>query len=99
MTGARDITQLFFFSSILAGIMTSKIEQSFYSVYSYSGIQSIERALRLYSLIDKCVTVASLSGERRLPKVQPSTCPIGLHQFWSGQQVTTCGCTPPLVRF
>ena len=45
MTGARDITQLCF-SSNFAGIVANKIEQSFYSVYSYSGIESIERALR-----------------------------------------------------
>ena len=44
MTGARDITQLYF-SSNLAGIVANKIEQSFYSVYSYSGIESIEHAL------------------------------------------------------
>ena len=44
MTGARDITQLCF-SSNLAGIVANKIEQSFYSVYSYSGIESIECAL------------------------------------------------------
>ena len=46
MTEARDITQLCF-SSNLTGIVTNKIEQSFYSVYSYSGIESIEHALRL----------------------------------------------------
>ena len=44
MTGARDITQLCF-SSNLAGTVANKIEQSFCSVYSYSGIESIERAL------------------------------------------------------
>ena len=37
MTEARDKTQLCF-SSNLAGIMANKIEQSFYFVYSYSGI-------------------------------------------------------------
>ena len=46
MTGARDITQLCC-SPNLAGIVTNKIEQSFYSVYSYSGIESIERALNV----------------------------------------------------
>ena len=46
MTGARDIAQLCF-SSNLAGIVANKIEQSFYSVYSYSGIESIKRALNL----------------------------------------------------
>ena len=45
MTGARGITQLCF-SSNLAGIVANKIEQSFYSVYSYSGIELIEHALR-----------------------------------------------------
>ena len=45
MTRARDITQLCF-SSNFAGIVTNKIEQSFCSVYSYSGIESIERTLR-----------------------------------------------------
>ena len=44
MTGARDITQLRF-SSNVAGNVANKIEQSFYSVYSYSGIESIEHAL------------------------------------------------------
>ena len=44
MTGVRDITQLFCFPN-LAGIVTNKIEQNFYSVYFYSGIESIERAL------------------------------------------------------
>ena len=47
MTGARYITQLCF-SSNLAGIVAKKIEQSFYSVYSYSGIESIEHTLRAY---------------------------------------------------
>ena len=49
MTGARDRTQLCF-SSNLAGIMANKVEQSFYSVYSYSGIESIERALSVYRI-------------------------------------------------
>ena len=40
MTGA--IAQLCF-SSNLTGIVANKIEQSFYSVYSYSGIESIEQ--------------------------------------------------------
>ena len=43
MTGARDITQLCF-SSNLAGIVANKIEQSFYSVYSYSGIEFVGHA-------------------------------------------------------
>ena len=33
------------FFSNLEGIVANKIEQNFYSVYSYSGIESIERAL------------------------------------------------------
>ena len=37
MSGARDITQLCCLPN-LAGIVTRKIKQSFYSVYSYSGI-------------------------------------------------------------
>ena len=45
MTGVRDVTQLCF-SFNLAGIVANKIEQSFYSVYSYSGIESIEHALK-----------------------------------------------------
>ena len=45
MTGARDIAQMCF-SSNLTGIVANKIEQSFYSVYSYSGIESIEHALK-----------------------------------------------------
>ena len=44
MTGTREITQLCF-SSNFAGIVANKIEQSFYSVCSYSEIESIERAL------------------------------------------------------
>ena len=44
MTGARDITKLCC-SPNLAGIVANKIEQSFYSVYSYSGIESIEHTL------------------------------------------------------
>ena len=44
MTGASDIT-LVCFSSNLVRIVANKIEQSFYSVYSYSGIESIEHAL------------------------------------------------------
>ena len=47
MTGARDKDQLCC-SSNLAGIVSNKIEQSFYSVYSYSGIESIERALNYF---------------------------------------------------
>ena len=43
MTVARDITQIVF-SSNLAGIVANKIEQSFYSVYSYPGIEPIEHA-------------------------------------------------------
>ena len=42
MTGVRDITQLCFSSNFVG---TNKIKQSFYSVYSYTGIESIERAL------------------------------------------------------
>ena len=45
MTGARDIAQMCF-SSNLTGIVANKIEQSFYSVYSYSGIEAIEHALK-----------------------------------------------------
>ena len=44
MTGARDITQLCF-SSNLVRIVANKVEQIFYSVYSYSGIESIEHVL------------------------------------------------------
>ena len=44
MSWARDITQLCC-SSNLAGIVVNKIGQSFYSVYSYSGIESIERTV------------------------------------------------------
>ena len=40
MTGARDITQLCF-SSILAGIVANKIEQSSYSVYLPDGIEEV----------------------------------------------------------
>ena len=47
MTGARDITRLCF-SSNLAGIVANNIEQSFYSVYFYSGIESIKHALKVY---------------------------------------------------
>ena len=43
--GARDITQLCF-SSNFAGIVANKVKQSFNSVYSYYGIESIEHALR-----------------------------------------------------
>ena len=46
MTGVRDITRLCF-SSNLAGIVANKIEQSLYSVYSYSGIKSIKHTLSL----------------------------------------------------
>ena len=48
MTGARDIAQLCF-SSNLTGIVANKIEQSFYSVYSYSGIESSEHALKAHA--------------------------------------------------
>ena len=44
MNVVRDITQLCI-SSNLAGIVANKIEQSFYSVYSYSRKVSIECAL------------------------------------------------------
>ena len=44
MTGASDIT-LVCFSSNLVGIVAKTTEQSFYSVYSYSGIEAIEHAL------------------------------------------------------
>ena len=44
MTGAIDTTQLCF-SSNVAGIVANKIEQSFYSVPSYSRIESIEHTL------------------------------------------------------
>ena len=50
MTGARDITRLCF-SSNLAGIVANKTEQSFYSVYSYSVIESIERALNKVGVV------------------------------------------------
>ena len=44
MTGVRDTTQLCF-SSNFTRMVVNKIEQRFYSVYSYSGIESIECAL------------------------------------------------------
>ena len=44
MTGPRDITQLCF-SSNLAVVVANKIGQIFYSVYSYSGIESIEHTV------------------------------------------------------
>ena len=44
MTAVRVIIQLCF-SCNLAGIVANKIEQSFYPVYSYSGIEPIEHAL------------------------------------------------------
>ena len=44
MTGAIDITQLCFPSNF-TGNVANKIEQNFYSIYSYSGIESIEHAL------------------------------------------------------
>ena len=46
MTGARDTTQLCC-SPNLAGIVANKTEQGFYSVYSYSGIESIGHALNV----------------------------------------------------
>ena len=49
MTGVKDITQLCFYSN-LAEIVANKIEQSFYSVYSYSGIESIKHTLILWTL-------------------------------------------------
>ena len=49
MTGVRDITQLCF-SLNLAGIVANKIEQSFYSVYFYSGIESVEYVLSYFVL-------------------------------------------------
>ena len=45
MIGTRDITRMCF-SSNLTGIVANEIEQSFYSVCSYSGIESIKHALR-----------------------------------------------------
>ena len=47
MTGARDITQSCF-SFNWAGIVANKIEQNFCSVYSYSGIESIEHTLNIF---------------------------------------------------
>ena len=44
MTGTRDITQMCF-SSNVAGIVANRIEQSFYSAYSYFGIEPIKHAL------------------------------------------------------
>ena len=49
MTGVKEITQLCF-SSNLAEIVVNKIEQSFYSAYSYSRIESIEHALNVIPL-------------------------------------------------
>ena len=49
------MTQLCFFSR-LSGIVTNKIEQRFYSVYSYSGMESIElHALNVYSSLSNLV--------------------------------------------
>ena len=50
MTGARDTTRLYF-SSNFAGIVANKIEQSFYSVYSCSGIESIKHALSFQQIL------------------------------------------------
>ena len=66
MTGARNITQLCF-SSNFAGIVANKIEQSFYSVYSYSGIESIERALKHGA--NKVINMPLNSGYIISPKV------------------------------
>ena len=44
MIRMRDITQMCF-SSNVEGIVANEIEQSFYSVYSYSRIESIKHAL------------------------------------------------------
>ena len=55
MTGPRDITQLCL-SSNLAGIVANKIEQGFYSVYSYSGIESIECALSVLEFVSEDIT-------------------------------------------
>ena len=45
-SNGRSLTQLCC-SPNFAGTVANQIEQSFYSVYSYSGIESIERALSL----------------------------------------------------
>ena len=74
MTGARDITQLCC-SPNFAGIV--KNEQSFYSVYSYSGIESIERALNSFYTTAGCFTTPCF-GER-VQSQQFS------HQYFCGQ--------------
>ena len=66
MTGARDITQLCF-SSNLAGIVANKIEQSLYSVYSYSGIESIEHALKVTTWTASLL-VGVIFGQYLIPK-------------------------------
>ena len=45
------MTQLCAFFPNLSGTVANKIEKSFYSVYSYSGIESIEHALREVEII------------------------------------------------
>ena len=87
MNGARDITQLCFPSN-LTGIVAKKIEQSFYSVYSYSGIESIERAVNPRSLLEKIVTrsleVGGGGGQSDTPlstfdKIHPIDLKFGTH--------------------
>ena len=71
MAWARDITQLCF-SSNLTGIVADKIEQSFYSVYSYSGIESIEHALTSASGIFGLLITKSKYTFRLLILCKPS---------------------------
>ena len=71
MTGARDVTQLCF-SSDLAGIVANKIEQSFYSVYFYSGMESIERTpLHIWTFL------IFFKKNEELPQKIPESCRKG----------------------
>ena len=58
MTGTRDITQSCC-SPNFAGTVTNKIEQSFYSVYSYSGIESKSNLSRIIILQKKAIRILS----------------------------------------
>ena len=86
-SNGRSITQLCC-SPNFAGNVANQIEQSFYSVYSYSGIESIERALSLRE--------PQLTTHSEYKKDDFS--PLSTFFYMNGESLTNNTVSPPPLR-
>ena len=85
------------FSSNVAGIMANKIEQSFYSVYSYSGIESIKHALKsTFSLNRKLYVFIKKKECIKLNLRKGTTIPFRSTQIHQSQSPLSTN--PPIIK-